>query len=265
MSTSHPSHESHAAPNASSNNPWFASTVGLAGLIIGYAIATGAHSLSAPTMANLPANNVPTAQQPAPTPTPAAPAPDPSANATPPDVGTGPFIGKADAPISVIEFTDFQCPFCQRHFQQTFGDIKKNYVDTGKIKYYVRYFPLSFHPNAEKAAETAACADDQGKYWEMHDKLFTAQNDWSNLDAATALTTFKGYAKDLGLVSAAFATCIDSGSKAAMIAKDEAAGSASGVNGTPGFWILGPNGKHQMISGAYPFATFQSAIDGMTK
>lgn len=247
------------------SNPWFASTVGLAGLIVGYVIATGIHGLDGSRMggvANVPTPSVAANQQASTAP--AAPTPAPT-TATPPTAGNGPFIGKADAPVTFIEFTDFQCPFCQRHFQQTFPDLKKNYVDTGKIKYVIRYFPLSFHANAQKAAETAACANDQGKFWEMHDKLFTTQNDWQGLDAATAATTFKGYAKDVGLDAAKFATCLDTSANAALVQKDEADGSAAGIDGTPGFWILGPNGQHQMISGAYPYATFQAAIDGMLK
>lgn len=208
-------------------------------------------------------NTAPAAQQPAAV-APAAVAPTATTD-TPATAGDGPFIGKADAPVTLVEFTDFQCPFCQRHFQDTFGQIKQNYVDTGKVKYVVRYFPLSFHPNAEKAAETAACANNQDKFFEMHEKLFQTQGDWSNLGAADAATKFKQYAKDIGLNTGTFDTCLDSGTTAAMISADMAAGSASGIDGTPGFWILGPNGQNQKISGAYPYATFQTAFDGMMK
>jgi protein-disulfide isomerase len=210
------------ATTTNGNNPWFASTVGLAGLIVGYVIATGVHGLDGASMGGN--ANVPTA----PTPTAQTASVAPAATDTPPTVGSeDPVLGKADAPVTFIEFTDFQCPFCQRHFQQTFPDLKKNYVDTGKIKYVIRYFPLSFHPNAEKAAETAACSNDQGKFWEMHDKLFTTQNDWQGLDAAGAATAFKGYAKDIGLDVTKFNTCLDTSAKQSMIQKDEADGSGS--------------------------------------
>ena len=241
--------------SSSSTNPWFASTIGLLGLIVGYAIASTVHG-------SLPFQ-MPTGGAQAS----AAAASSAAPSYTPPTVGDdSPMMGKSDAPITVIEFTDFQCPFCQRHFQQTFGQIKQNYVDTGKVKYVIRYFPLTqIHPNAEKSAEAAACANDQGKFWQMHEKLFTEQGAWSPLDGVAAATVFKKYAADLGLDSNAFSKCLDSGEKADKVKKDTADGSSAGINGTPGFWILGPNNKTQQVSGAYPYATFQTAFDGMVK
>ncbi len=251
-----------AITTTQNGNPWFASTVGLAGLIVGYVIATGVNGMGGVQIGgtiNNPTPSAPTAadtQVPTPAPT----------NETPPTLSDeSPFLGEADAPVTFIEFTDFQCPFCQRHVQQTFPEIKAKYVDTGKIKYVARHFPLSFHPNAQKASESAACAQDQDKFWEMHAKLFEAQGDWSGLDAASAASKFKEYAKEIGLNAGTFATCLDTGAKAAFVKADMAAGSASGIDGTPGFWILGPNGQSQKISGAYPFASFQTAIDGMMK
>lgn len=239
-------------------NPWFASTVGLAGLIVGYVIATGVNGIAGVQVGGTINPVVPTdagAQQAS-----VAPAvPD-----TPPTAGEdSPFLGKADAPVTFIEFTDFQCPFCQRHFQQTFEQIKTNYIDTGKIKYVTRHYPLGFHPNAQKASEAAACAQDQGKFWEMHKVLFAKQEEWSNLTAADADAKFKSFAADIGLTAAAFGTCLDTDAKADKVRQDLADGSASGIDGTPGFWVLGPDGQSQKISGAYPFATFQAAIDGM--
>lgn len=247
-------------PASSNGNPWFASTVGLAGLIVGYVIASGVQTFDGSTMGafNAPAA-VPGAAQPAAAPVPPAPA----ATDTPATAGDGPFLGKASAPVTLIEFTDYQCPFCQRHFQQTFPDIKKNYVDSGKVKYVPRHFPLGFHPNATKASETVACAADQGKFEEMHAKIFETQGDWSGLDSVAVIAKFKEYAKEVGVNAAAFATCLDTGSKTAMVQADQAAGSASGIDGTPGFWILGPDGQSKKISGAYPYATFQAAIDEM--
>lgn len=100
---------------------------------------------------------------------------------TPPTVDDDAVKGDANAPVTIIEFTDYQCPFCSRHFEQTFGQIESEYIDTGKVKYVVRDFPLGFHPNAQKAAEAAECAGDQGRYWEMHDQLFSNQGEWSGL------------------------------------------------------------------------------------
>ena len=88
--------------------------------------------------------------------------------------------GPDDAAVTLVEYTDYQCPFCQRHFQQTSGLIEENYVDNGKIRYITKDLPLSFHPNAHAASQAARCAGDQGKYWEMHDALFENQQSWSN-------------------------------------------------------------------------------------
>ena len=228
--------------------------MGLAGLIIGYAVASGINGgliVNPGTVPTPPAagdNTVPT---------------PPPTNDTPATVDDDPVLGKASATITLIECTDFQCPFCSRHFTQTFPQIKKDYIDTGKVKYVSRDFPLSFHPNAQKASEAAECAKEQNKYWEMHDKLFIAQEEWSNLAAADAAKKFKEYAASLGLPAASYASCLDTGKTAAEVKKDLADGSASGIDGTPGFWILGPDGKNQKISGAYPFDTFKKAFDDL--
>jgi protein-disulfide isomerase len=86
-----------------------------------------------------------------------------------------PVLGKADAPVTIVEFSDFQCPYCKQYFDNTFGQIKAQYIDTGKVKLVYRDFPLSFHPMAEPSAEAANCAMEQGKFWEMHDKIFASQ------------------------------------------------------------------------------------------
>lgn len=231
------------------SNPWFSLSMGLIGLIVGYGLATaleGGTGLPFPTP-----NGQPTVNDATPPPT----------NDTPATVDDDPAIGQDDAPITLIEFTDYQCPFCSRHYTETYGKIKSEYVDTGKVKVVVRDFPLSFHPNAQKAAEAAECAGDQGKYFEMHDLLFEKQQEWSNL--SPALGQFKKYAADLKLNAGTFASCLDGGTNAEEVQKDMADGSASGIDGTPGFWILGPDGKNQKISGAYPFDTFKAAFDSM--
>lgn len=235
----------------SANNPWFAATIGLAGLIAGYIFASA-------TVGTASVTDVPT-QQAAQASVPAA-APQPS-NDTPADADDDPVLGQADAPVTLIEFTDYQCPFCSRHFTQTYGQIKKEYIDTGKVKYVVRDYPLGFHPHAQKTSEATECADKQGKFWEMHDKLFQTQATWSPL--ADVIPTLKQYAKDLGLNSTQFDSCLDSGEMASEVTADQADGSAAGISGTPGFWVLGPGGKSQNISGAVPYATFKQAIDSM--
>lgn len=191
------------------------------------------------------------------------PEPEPYVEPTydPPTKDDDEVLGNARAKITLIEFGDYQCPFCQRHFEQTLPQIKENYIDTGKVKFVFRDFPLSFHPDAHKAAEAAECAGEQNKYWEMHDMLYETQGEWSTDNYAT--TTFKGYAKDLGLDTGDFNDCLDSGEMASEVDSDMADGTASGINGTPGFWIIGPNGQSKQISGAYPYQTFADAFDEM--
>jgi len=242
--------------STSPNNPWFASTIGLAGLIVGYVLASGVGGISMPTLPSGGTTGGGAASAAA------APTPAPS-NDTPADADNDPFIGKADAPITLVEFTDYQCPFCARHFTNTYGQIKTNYVDTGKVKYVTRDYPLGFHKHAQKASEAAECATKQGKFAEMHDKLFSTQATWSPL--ADVIPTLKQYAKELKLNTSQFDTCLDSGEMASEVSADQADGAASGIDGTPGFWILGPDGQNQKISGAFPYATFQAAFDNMLK
>ena len=159
------------------------------------------------------------------------------------------FKGEKNAPVVIVEFSDYQCPFCQRFYQQTLGQIEQQYIKSGKVKLVYRDFPLDFHPNAQKAAEAAECAGEQNKYWEMHNKLFE-----SGVEGGVA--TFKVYAKDLGLDTGKFDTCLDSGKTASEVKKDMQDGSAAGISGTPGFIING-----QLISGAQPFSVFQQVIE----
>jgi protein-disulfide isomerase len=231
-------------------NPWFVVSIGLLGIIIGYALGS---STNVGRLSPAPAaieRAAPSALNP-------TPSIVPTASAAGPD--DDPFLGKANAPVTLIEFTDYQCPFCKRHFDQTVNQIKQQYIDTGKVKYVVRDFPLSIHPNAPKASEATECAEDQSKFWEMHDILFQKQSEWSN--AANVSDIFKRYATDLGLNANAFNTCLDSGKYDAEVKKDFADGSAAGISGTPGFWIIGKDGKGEMLSGAQPFASFQAAFE----
>lgn len=158
-------------------------------------------------------------------------------------------LGDPNAPVTIVEFSDYECPFCQRFYVQTFGQIKENYIDTGKVKLIYRDFPLSFHEHAEKAAEAAECAGEQGKYYEMGDKLFSEGVDGG-------VDSFKQYAVDLGLDTDAFNTCLDSGQMASEIQKDMVAGQKAGVQGTPSFFIDG-----EMITGAQPYSVFEDAIE----
>jgi protein-disulfide isomerase len=157
--------------------------------------------------------------------------------------------GDENAPVTIIEFSDYECPFCARFYSQTLSQIDEQYIKTGKVRLIYRDYPLSFHPQAQKAGEAAECAGEQGKYYEMHDMLFEA-------GVAGGVDSFKKHAGMIGLDQAAFDTCLDSGAQAEEVQKDFADGNKYGVQGTPAFFI---NGK--LISGAQPFSVFEAAIE----
>jgi protein-disulfide isomerase len=162
-------------------------------------------------------------------------------------------IGDPGAPITIVEFTDFQCPFCSRHFNQTYPQIVDKYVDAGTVYYVFKDFPLnSIHPQAAKAAEAARCAGDQGAYLELHDLLFARQGQWSGREPSEL---FIDYAKELGLDDELFAGCLTSGKHAAAVEADLQDGIALGVTGTPAFFLNG-----HLVSGAQPFDLFEQAI-----
>ena len=157
--------------------------------------------------------------------------------------------------MTIIEFTDYQCPFCEQHFNETFPQIKEQYIDKGLVRYVVLDFPLvAIHPHAYEAAQVAECAGAQDKYWEMHDKLFGEQSKWASLGSATDV--FKQFAADLGLDTAAFDSCLAKGDVNAEIDGDQQEGIRAGVQGTPAFIVGGV-----FVSGAQPFDVFKQIID----
>jgi len=161
--------------------------------------------------------------------------------------------GSDDAKVIMVELTDYQCPFCKRYVDDSLGQIMKNYVDTGKVKYMLRDLALPFHANAHITAEAARCAGEQGKYWEYHDKLFASQAEWSEGEANSLL---KGYAVNVGLNEWEFNSCLDEGKYKTAVNEDIAVANKLGIRGTPTFFI---NGKK--LVGAVPLATFKAAID----
>jgi len=159
-------------------------------------------------------------------------------------------LGDADAPVEIIEFSDYQCPYCGKFWSETLPQIEKDYIQTGKAKLVFRDFPLeSIHPMAMPAALAAECVKDKGgddAYYKYHDKLFANQASLSN-------DNLKKWAKELGYD---ISSCLDSKKFESEVRNDLADGSAAGVQGTPSFIING-----QMISGAQPYSVFKQIID----
>lgn len=171
-----------------------------------------------------------------------------------------PFMGKEKAEVTIVEFSDFQCPFCRTFWRDALPQIKKEYIDTGKVKFVYRDYPLSFHSAAKVSAEASECADEQGKYWEMHDKIFGEQSKQGTGTVTYGAVELKNWASQIGLDSTKFNQCLDSGKYKSEVEKDLADGSAYGVSGTPTLYI---NGKP--IVGAQPFSTFKAVIDDELK
>ena len=174
-------------------------------------------------------------------------------------LGDAPMLGRADAPVTLVEFSDYQCPFCQRFFATTLSALKKHYVDTGKVRYVFRDFPLDqMHPQARKAAEAAHCAVEQGKYWEMHEVLFQNQRTL----APPQLTV---HARTVGVDGSKFDECLSSGRHAARVERGLADGAAVGVQGTPTFVVgktkPGDFVESTPIRGAQPLEMFRRIID----
>jgi protein-disulfide isomerase len=170
---------------------------------------------------------------------------------------------RSDAPsigsgkVEIIEFSDFQCPYCQKFYNEAYKEIKAKYIDTKEVKLTFRHLPLPFHVNAQKAAEASECANKQDKFFEYHDILFEkGQSDGTGL----AVADLKQYARDLGLNATKFNSCLDSGETTEIVKKDLEDGQKAGVSGTPTFFV---NGKK--IIGAQPFSVFSAAIEEALK
>jgi protein-disulfide isomerase len=161
-------------------------------------------------------------------------------------VAEGPSRGPKDAPITIVEFSDFECPYCGAA-HDTVEQVMSTYA--GKVRLVYRQFPLSFHPHAEKAAEASLCAADQGKFWEYHDVLFKNQK---KLDP----TDLKAFASEVGMDGQKFGQCLESGDKKKAVDADQQAGLAAGVGGTPAFFINGI-----FLNGALPIDEFKKVID----
>ena len=170
-----------------------------------------------------------------------------------------PIRGDKDAPLTLVEFTDYQCPYCQRFFRDTYPQLKAKYIDTGKLRLVVKDFPLSFHKNARKAAQAAHCAGDQERFWEMHDLLFDNAN---RLQAKL----LPGYAEALSMDVAEFDECLASNRHLTAIDGDSRDARTAGITGTPSF-VLGKTDGDTLvgarITGAKPLQIFERQIEAL--
>jgi len=174
--------------------------------------------------------------------------------------------GEATAPVTLVEFSDYHCPYCKRHATTVLKQLEENYIDTGKLRFVMREMPIpNLHPRAEAAAVAVLCAGEQGDYWGMHDALFNDQK--SKTDEA-----FKAMAESIGLDEAEFSSCLASDKFDAQIKADQAEARKLGISGTPSFVIGLTDPKDssvvhlsKFIRGAQPYANFSSAIDDLLK
>jgi len=178
-------------------------------------------------------------------------------------LGDAPSLGSSEAKVTVVEFSDFQCPFCASFFSNTLSQIKKEYVDTGKIIFVYKHFPLDFHQNAKQAAVASECAKEEGKFWEYHNILLGNQTMWENLGGNDTTETFVKYAESLGLDTDNFKSCLDSMKYERNVDMDLQEGSTMGVTGTPAFFVGTEGKEYTLMEGAQPFASFKQAIDGL--
>jgi len=167
-----------------------------------------------------------------------------------------PMLGSKDAPITIVEFTDYQCPFCQSFHVKTFGDLKKNYIDTGKVRFYSRDLPLDFHANAMRAAQAARCANEQGQFWKLRE-VMSANPERLDLDSLVA------DAKALNMDTAKFTTCVQSEKYKDAVQSDVMEAMRIGANGTPSF-VVGkstPEGVDgELMVGALPYVMFDEKL-----
>ena len=164
--------------------------------------------------------------------------------------------GDSTAPVQIMEWADYECPACAQFATITEPDVRKRLIETGLASYRFFDFPLEQHRNTVGASTAAACAGDQGKYWEMHDRLFAGQTDWNTQATSSPKRVFEGYAREIGLDAAAWETCYDSDKHARRIQANRAAGERRQVRSTPTFVI----GK-RMIPGALPYDMLKALVD----
>jgi protein-disulfide isomerase len=169
-----------------------------------------------------------------------------------------PFLGNENAPITLVEFGDYQCFFCNKFFHDTEGSIIKDYVETGQVKIIFKDFTI-IGPDSVSAAQATHCANDQGKFWEFHDELY---NNWNGENNGWAsVENLKGFASDLGLDSKKFDECLDSKKYENVVAASRRDAQTLGLTGTPAFFVIGPDNQITKIGGAQPFSVFQQTFN----
>jgi protein-disulfide isomerase len=193
---------------------------------------------------------------------PQQPGPPPPPEKVQMSIGNGWYaIGRVDAPVTLVEFADYQCPYCKRFHTDAYAELKKNYIDTGKLRFVSRDLPLEFHPFALKAAEAVRCAGDQNKYWELRDSLYANA-------APPNEEVIKKSVESLSLDEKGFQACMDSDKYKADVQKDASDAATLQISGMPTF-VLAKSAKDKLdgirMIGAQPFAAFQSAIDRLLK
>ena len=172
-----------------------------------------------------------------------------------------PILGDPNAPITIVEFGDYQCHQCYNWFHNTKPSITQDYIDTGKAN--LIFVDLAFlGRDSPLAAQASYCAEDQGAYWDYHDMLYTSQEEkidggWANAER------LKAFAFVIGLDMELFESCLDSGKYVQRVQYNIRQANEHGINGTPGFIIVGPGGQQQ-ISGAQPFSVFKQVLDQMS-
>jgi len=176
-------------------------------------------------------------------------------------VDDDPMLGSPDAKVLMIEFGDYQCPSCRMFWKDIEPRLKKEYIDTGKVKLVFRDYPIvQIHPEALLAAEAVDCSADQNKYWQYHDKVFREQYNKGDDLVRFKAADLKKWAKDIGLDPAKFDQCLDSEKYKNEVLKDKADGDAASVQGTPTFFING-----RVIGGAQPYPAFKNLIDDLLR
>jgi protein-disulfide isomerase len=191
----------------------------------------------------------------------APPAPEQPTTAKITDLTGVNMLGRKEAPITIVEYTDYQCPFCQRFHVSAYPEIKKNYIDTGKVRFFSKDLPLDFHPNAMRAAMSARCAGEQGKFWELRDVM--GQNP-DKLD----LDSIAGFAQNLKMDSVNLRACVNSNKYKDAIQADVVEAMKIGATGTPTFIIGKSQGNGvdgDLMLGALPFAEFDSKLKELSK